>query len=186
MSSENPYRSPQQGQVRPVPLVDVSLYPGSGPIVVASILLTLDVIVSGSYMWSCLICPLWFLASIGDCLIRRRWLGVDLVKTAIPAIALGIVLGNYALQQHIAAFNADRIIDACEQFRSATEKYPSTLDELVPDYLHTIPRAKYCLWMSNFEYFGDSDSHRRLKWYLVPPYARMIYSFETKSRYVVD
>lgn len=126
----------------------------------AAVSLCLDVGMDGSYMFSILACPFWFLASVIKNLIERPGWRVALLRIAIPPLTLGIALGNTALQWKIAETNADRIIKACEQFHVANGRYPKTLDELVPQYLPSVPRAKYCL-LGVFWYVNVAMSSRK-------------------------
>jgi len=80
---------------------------------------------------------------------RPGW-KIALFRTMIPAVTLALVLGNNSLQWQIAEANADRVIKACQEFRAAHGDYPGQLDELVPDYLDSMPRAKYCLLYGDF------------------------------------
>jgi hypothetical protein len=72
--------------------------------------------------------------------------------------------------------NAERLIEACERYREANETYPERLGELVPRYLNSIPRAKYCCSWGEFWYFGAPRP--LLLWYEIPPFGRKIYNFE--------
>lgn len=77
------------------------------------------------------------------------------------------------------AYNAARVVAACEEFRAVNGRFPRTLNELVPQYLPSVPRAKYCLHYGEFAYFLN-DGHALLVWCVVPPYYRAIYDFETR------
>lgn len=132
-----------------------------GSLVSASVLLVFDV-ANGTFI-SAGICPIWFLVSLIKAIKRRPGWGVGLSRIAIPVLLLAIVAGNAALQSKFANANAERIIAACEQFRAATGKYPDRLDELVPKYLNTIPRARYALMFSDFQYRNPDGKHQ-LMW----------------------
>ncbi len=59
-----------------------------------------------------------------------------------------------------------------------------TLDELVPDQLPSVPRAKYCLAYGRFLYFNYGRP--MLGWYVVPPFGRRTYDFETRRWSYID
>ncbi len=61
---------------------------------------------------------------------------------------------NWRLAEHRAA----PIIIACKDYRAATGKYPSRLDDLVPRFLPSVPNAKYTLIANKFGYDADRPS----------------------------
>jgi hypothetical protein len=151
----------------------------------AFVLLAWDAAFTGSFGLSFLVCPIWFLVSILKNPIQRPGWRLALLRTAIPALTLGLVLANNAVQFRIAEANAPRIIAACEEFHAANGRFPQTLDELVPRYMRSIPRAKYCLEFGEFRYW-DLDGHPILVWYVVPPFGRKIYDFENRRWNYID
>jgi hypothetical protein len=137
----------------------------------------LDAVLSGTYTLSLIVCPIWFLLSVAkSASIRPGW-KLALIRITIPALTFGLVLTNDAIQSSIAETNAAKIISACEAFHAANGKYPKTLGELVPKYMPSVPRAKYCLTFGEFLY---SDAKPMLFWYTVPPFGRKIYNFQER------
>jgi hypothetical protein len=151
----------------------------------ASILLAWDVGNSGSFLLSLMVCPFWLLGSVLNNLAQRPGWSVALVRIAIPGLTLGMALGINELQLRMAYANADRIINACNRFHADRGMYPSKLDELVPDYLASVPRAKYCLAWGEFVYFDWGDKHM-LMWYYIPPYGRENYFLERGEWHFLD
>jgi len=151
----------------------------------AFVLLAWDVAFTGSFGLSFLVCPIWFLVSVLKNEINRPGWRLALLRIAIPALTLGLVLANDAVQYRIAEGNAPRIIAACDEFHAANGRFPQTLDELVPRYMRSIPRAKYCLEFGEFRYW-DLDGHPILVWYVVPPFGRKIYDFENRRWNYID
>jgi hypothetical protein len=117
--------------------------------------------------------------------IQRPGWGLALLRIAIPALTLGLVLANDAVQYRIGKANAPRIIAACEQFHADNGEFPKTLDDLVPQYLPSIPRAKYCLTYGEFVYW-NRDGRSSLMWYAIPPFGRNIYSFQERRWHYID
>jgi hypothetical protein len=99
--------------------------------------------------------------SIGKNASRRPGWKLALLRIAIPALTLGLVLTNATVQSRITEANATKIITACNEFHTANGRYPTTLDELVPKYMPSVPRAKYCL-DGKFLYF---EKQPMLMWY---------------------
>jgi hypothetical protein len=149
-------------------------------------LIAWDVVLTGSFLLSIPVCPVWFLASLAKNVIQRPGWRCGLVRIAVPVVTPALVLGNNALQWRSANANANRIIDACKEFHAATGKYPGRLDQLVPEYAESVPRAKYCLMFGDFVYFGHTEDWHSVMWYVVPPFGRKIYNFETGTWHYVD
>jgi hypothetical protein len=150
----------------------------------AAVLLYFDVAIEGSYLFSILACPVWFLASVIKNLIVRPGWRLALFRIAIPALTLGIVLANTNFQWKMGDANGERVVKACEKFHAANGRYPKTLDELVPQYLPSVPRAKYCE-RGDFWYFNSDGQNPHLWWYKIG-FCRKIYNFETKRWHHLD
>jgi len=140
------------------------------------VVLIFDVVVDGSYMVSVLVCPIWFLVSVVRAIVRRPSLGVAAARLLIPLVTILFAVANHSVQKRIAMGNAARLIQACQQYREANRAYPERLGELVPRYLSSVPRAKYCLTFSEFRYYGPPLA--MLIWYEYPPFGRRIYNFD--------
>lgn len=103
---------------------------------------------------------------------------------AIPALMLAVAISNTAWQWKIAEINSERIIKAVDAFHVAKGRYLKTLDELVPKYLPSVPRAKYCM-NGVFRYFNEPGSYCMLMWSKLGFY-RKIYHFDSKQWGAVD
>jgi hypothetical protein len=121
---------------------------------------------------------------LGKNLPQRTGWRLALLRTAIPALTLGLAWANEAVQYRIGNENALRIIAACEGFHAANGRFPKTLGELVPRHLASIPRAKYCIVWGEFVYFNYGKP--MLVWCVVPPYGRKIYDFEDRRWSYLD
>lgn len=147
-----------------------------GTLICALVVIFFDVVVSGCYMFSFFVCPIWFVVGAVRSGIQRPGLGVAAARVLIPIVTFLLVDANCSLQRTIAMGNAERLIEACERYRQANGAYPERLAELVPRYLNAIPRAKYCCFQGEFWYIGAPRP--LLLWYEVPPFGRRIYNFE--------
>ena len=135
---------------------------------------------------SYLACPVWFLVSVVKNAIQRPGWRLALLRAAMPVLTLGLALGNNALQWKVAEANAERIIKACEEFCAATGKYPRKLQDLVPGYLKSVPRAKYCLCWGEFMYWNDKGIPAMLVWCKIPPFGRKVYTFADRRWGYID
>lgn len=98
-------------------------------------------VLGGNFALSALVCPIWFLVTI----IRNRrsrteW-RLALFRAAMPALTLGIAVANESSRCTIAEINGKQIVRACESFYADNGRYPQMLNELVPQYLPSIPHA---------------------------------------------
>jgi len=112
-----------------------------GPLIGAAVLLAVDIGVYGSFLFSAVVAPIWFVVAATQANIRRGEWRLSVVRAAIPAVTLALVLGNASFQSHIVQTNAERIIDAAEHYKAANGAYPSTLNALVPQFLDAVPPA---------------------------------------------
>jgi hypothetical protein len=154
-------------------------------VVTAAVLLAWDGALYGTSLTSMLVCPIWFLVSLLKNAIQRPGWVLALVRIAIPALTLALVRANDAVQLRVAEANAQRVVAACEEYNTANGTFPKKLDELVPQYMNSVPLAKYCLGPpGRFAYHNLGTP--MLYWQVVPPYYRKIYNFETRSWSYLD
>jgi hypothetical protein len=158
-----------------------------GSVGAAAVLLAWDGVHSASFLTSWIFCPIWILVSLLKSAIHRPGWGLALVRIGIPALTLGLVMANNAVQLRVAEANAQRVVAACEEYHAANGSFPRKLDELVPQYLNSVPVAKYCLGPWGHFYYSNRDSGRpMLFWHVVPPYYRRIYNFDTRDWSYLD
>jgi len=150
-----------------------------GSLISLLVLVFLDVVLDGSYIFSALVCPIWFLVAVVRAIASRPSAGVAAARVLMPLFAGLLVAANFYLQGSIAMANAARLIQACEQFREANGAYPERLGDLVPRYLNSIPRAKYCCFESEFAYYYEPPPGPILWWEQVPPFGHRFYNFDT-------
>ena len=158
--------------------------PVGGSLLAASLLICHDIVLCGSYVGSYLACPVWLVVSIVALFVQRPSARVAIARVLFPLVTLLLVLANYSLQKSIATANAAKIVRACESYREANGSYPDRLDELVPVYVNSIPRAKYCCSWGEFVYYR-SPRYPILWWYPMP-FAKMVYNFDTRTWCSID
>lgn len=111
-------------------------------------------------------------------------------RLAQGAILLGaalVVLACNAANNHIARSRADTLIAAIEAFDQKHQRFPSSLDELVPDFIDHVPAAKWILnpGFGRFYYFARADRHW-LMYMAMPPLGRPFYHCEKAQWGYVD
>jgi hypothetical protein len=154
-------------------------------IIGACLLLAWDAGLTGSFLLSFIACPIWFIVSVIKNAIQRPGWGLALTRIAFPPLILWLVMANDSFQRKIAEENAPCIITACEQYHTDNGKYPKALVDLVPQYLPSVPLAKYCLMFGEFFYWNMED-HPQFLWYATPPFGRKIYTFDDRRWGYID
>lgn len=157
----NPNRSANADATTPDASYDLQLLdPRPSWCILAGLFLIFDVIICGNCLITLVFGPIWFLQVLSGtsrhCAGWRasaRWM-------IVPVLTIAVVLGNAYLQSIVASTNARRIVNACRQYAAANGKYPDDLGSLVPQYLKSIPPAKYCIGESrNFTYHSSVGIH---------------------------
>src|SRR6266545_469978 len=94
------------------------------------------------------------------------------------AVAVLVLSVNFANNQ-LARRRADALITACRQYEARHGRLPDRLDELVPDFIPSVPLAKYTLMppFNMFMYMVRPGKHS-LMWVAFPPFGRPYYVFE--------
>jgi hypothetical protein len=163
-----------------------ALSPIRGSLILSLILIFWDAAFTGSYLFSALVCPVWFLVALVRAGISPAAFGVSLARILAPIVTLILVIVNANMQIAIAEANAERIIQACERYHNDNGAYPNKLADLVPHYLSSIPTAKYCLMMGEFSYWGPQNQNPILQWIQLPPFGRPIYDFQRRHWGYID
>lgn len=155
----------------------------------AAALLIFDVVMLFS-IFSLVVCPNWFLGEVLRAAFHpKEWLTsgtrvVALARIAIPVVTLALVLGNTALQTRMAHANSREIIQAVDRYRAKNGTYPKKLDDLVPEYLRSVPRAGF-VFAAGFRYYAINTVGHRLFWY-TNLWWRCDYDFEQSRTYCHD
>ena len=141
-----------------------------------ALIIFFDVVMSGTPYTAIMACPIWIVVSLIRSAICRPGWRTAILRVAPPLLTLGLVLANSAFQQTVMDKNAARIIAACEEYHQVNGNYPKALDDLVPQFLPSVPVGKYCL-MGKFRYSNPQDGFPRLM--MPPPWLgrRIAYDF---------
>ncbi len=100
-------------------------------------------------------------------------------RTGIYVAVAVLVLGANFANAQLARRRADTLIAACRQYEARHGRFPNRLDELVPDFIPSVPLAKYTLMppFNTFMYTAR-PGHHALMWVALPPFGRPYYVFE--------
>jgi hypothetical protein len=101
-----------------------------------------------------------FVAAIVLFLPSREWPNVRrrLLVVAVFICVATATFGWLVLNTRLAKRNAAPIIEACKRFRVEHERYPSSLSEVVPKPLSSLPAARYTLVANRFVYDPDTPA----------------------------
>ena len=108
-----------------------------------------------------------------------------LIIMGIYAAGAVLTIGVIRFNNSMARQHAEIIIQACGQYWNQKGGFPDRLEDLVPDYLKQVPRAKYAFSNNRFIYRSRPDSHT-LMYVAFPPFGRKIYSFENRKWGQID
>ncbi|MBI5883907.1 MAG: hypothetical protein HZB91_12480 [Elusimicrobia bacterium] len=141
--------------------------------VVASALLLLDAFVLNQAVLPILGGILMVLVDGPGAVLAARRGELDLawrrgLRAGFFVTAAGLAVAAVRVNNNIAWGRAERVISACGQYRQAKGRYPQSLQELVPEFLPAVPRAKPVAMFSDFRYEPAGNRHR-LAWRVFPP-----------------
>lgn len=88
------------------------------------------------------------------------------VPTLPRALGLGALLRG----------RAEVLITAVKSFHAKNQRYPKSLEELVPEFIDWVPLAKYTFVFSSF-WYGTAPDNTILSYVDLPPFGRPTYSF---------
>jgi hypothetical protein len=95
--------------------------------------------------------PVFLILAITEKQRRSEWLRATAAYALLFFATMGVILSNWGLAQR----RAEPVISAVNRYHSERGRYPKTLDELVPSYLPSIPRAGYTVLSRDFRYYND-------------------------------
>lgn len=104
-------------------------------------------------------------------------------KCIIYTVAASLVFGTNHINNKIAGNRAIELVAVIEKYKDHQGEYPNNLEALVPEYLDSVPRAKYHA-MGEFRYFGGDEPF--LHYVKFAPFGRPTYWFSRQQWDYVD
>jgi len=114
---------------------------------------------------------------------QRRQSLSHLAAAGVYVAMVAFVWGYNYFNTQVAARRAAVIIAACRAYEAKHGQLPESLDDLVPAFLSSVPRARYTLAASQFFYrkaTQPSDASHLLYYYPIA-LQRRVYNFGTDS-----
>ena len=108
-----------------------------------------------------------------------RFVGVRrqrLRNLAIYLTAVVLVFALNAANNRVAHARAERLVVAVKAYHAKYQRYPQTLDALVPEFVERVPLAKYTLVFNQF-FYSNLEGKAALFYTELPPFGRPTYSF---------
>jgi hypothetical protein len=121
-----------------------------------------------------------FVVSLPRALIARKYVTVRAQCLRNIAVYFGAVIIVFVLNTaniSIAQSRAETLVSAVKAFHSKNQRYPRSLDELVPEQIDHVPLAKYTLAFNQFNYYRLTEQDASLSYTAVPPFGRPTYFF---------
>lgn len=151
--------------------------------VVLAIIFLFDLGYSGQGIFSLAVAAIGLIlltvGALWSLLQGKRPLARSRALRASAYLVFGIAAYN-AVQFHqaTAQHHAADIIAACEGYKIRHGMLPTTLQQLVPEFLPAVPRAKYTMAYGDFTYVVASETAHTLMYISLPPFGRRAYHFE--------
>lgn len=151
--------------------------------IVLTVLFVLDLGYSGQGLISMLVA----IAGVAVLALRALWAFWGgqraMARSRATRAAMYLTLGAATLiVTHINAATAEshaaQIIDACRAYQARRGILPDRLQQLVPEFLPAVPRAKYTMAWGEFTYFAAPGASHTLVYVTLPPFGRRVYNFE--------
>jgi len=104
-----------------------------------------------------------------------------LIRVGIYLLAAAAIFVSNALQNRMADRRAVELGKACLAYHAKYNRYPQSLNELAPEFIPSVPLAKYTLAGGNsFFYSSRPDGGEPMLYYAaLPPFGRRFYHMET-------
>ena len=114
--------------------------------------------------------PRAFMAKFPE--VRRR----RLRNLGVYFAAVLLVFVINATNNHIAQTRAERLVTAVKAYHARYQRYPQSLNDLIPEFVERVPRAKYTLLFNEFSY-ANRGGKAHLLYTSMPPFGGPMYSF---------
>lgn len=154
-----------------------------GSVITALCLLVLDAFVLGQgaiAIITLVAVVFWFIPKTLFAWKRKEMPVTWALKALIYSVMAVTILTANAVNNHLAKTRAEQLIIAVNKYKAQYQRYPSTLNKLVPELVTEIPRAKYTILFNNFIY-TNMEGHATLMYFDFPPFGRPYYDFNTQE-----
>ncbi len=106
-------------------------------------------------------------------------------NSAIYLVAVALAFIVIATNNRIARNRAEMLVTAIESWHRKHQRYPESLEEIVPDFIPNVPLAKYNFGFNQFVY-SRNEGDATLYYVAVPPFGRPFYDFASREWKYLD
>ena len=148
-------------------------------ILFGALLVTVDVFLLGQGALALLVGICLLFIGLPRTFLARKFVAVRARRLRNIAVYLAAVIAVFLLNaenNRIARSRADTLVSAVNAFHAKNQRYPNSLQELVPDHIDRVPLAKYALMFNRFSYY-TSGQGASLFYVELPPFGRPTYCF---------
>ena len=107
-------------------------------------------------------------------------------KAAIYLLTAVCIMAVFVFNRNLGARHANDLVKAVEAYAARHGQFPQTLEKVVPEFIASIPLARYTLASNEFSYRTTEDGKHVLSWTVLPPLTRQHYTFEEKRWITLD
>ncbi len=100
------------------------------------------------------------------------------LRATAYVLAAFAALAMIRLNNALAERRAEIVVAAVRQYQNKRGRFPDRLEQVAPEFLPSVPLAKYSLMYNDFQYFKSSENPR-LYYVVFPPFGRSVYYFES-------
>jgi len=157
--------------------------------IIAFCLSVFDAFFVGIPIFGSMILVLFVLASGISAIIflfrDRHFSKLYAIKALIYFTSIIGIIGIFKLNAYIGGQNANVVINAINSYHADAGIYPQNLNQLIPNYLDSIPICAYRITDNKYKYRVDQDN-ADLIWIKVPPFGRRNYNFKNAEWTYLD
>jgi len=135
-----------------------------------------------------LILPCFLIAAI-LCLFRTARPSALKAMQCMGLLFLGVVAvaGTSHVRKNLAQRHAAKLGEACQAYRAKYHHYPERLDNLVPEFLASVPAARVGIFGEDgFEYSSHDGPEPFIYYNCLPPFGNCYYYVESRCWAFLD
>jgi hypothetical protein len=170
---------------QPVPLAKLSIW---RPIFFGTFLVVIDASFLNQGVLAVLVGLWMLLVGLPRSFLVKKYARVRVARLrniAIYFLAVILVFVFNSANNHLTRSRAETLVSAVKAFHDKNQRYPKSLEELVPAYIKRVPLVRYTFTFNRFSYF-TSDQDTSLLYVSFPPFGRRIYSFTHDAWHGLD
>ena len=155
---------------------------------IAVFLFAMDTLVLGTStlaLFALAVVVFWMIPRTLYSLRNRANFRIRAVHVAVYSIMVVASVAAFAANNYLAERRAKEVIKQVYDFKDNQHQYPRRLDDMVPEYMSTVPCAKITLLFGKFGY-TTVGGYPTLMYYGWAPFERRCYNFESRRWYILD